>query len=169
MLLLAYYNINRQYILKTNSLDSITTIVFLQLGLDSKQYLVGYFLKTIDLTKYNYTIYNKKLLAIIKAFEYQQAELKGSQDPILVVTNYKALEYFITTKSLIVQQVYQAEILSKYNFQIVYKPGKLNCADLLIRREQDITPQKELKKLNQEQVLLCLEMLSLELQETIQI
>ena len=133
MPLLAYYDINRQYILKTNSLDSIITIVFLQLGLDNKQYLVGYFSKTIDPTEYNYTIYNKELLAIIKTFEYQQAELKGSQDSILVVTNYKALEYFMTTKSLIVQQVCQAKILFKYNFQIVYKLGKLNRTDLLIR------------------------------------
>jgi hypothetical protein len=43
------------------------------------------------------------MLAIILAFEQWRAKLKGIQidNPFLVYLNYKALEYFITTKKLL--------------------------------------------------------------------
>jgi hypothetical protein len=41
------------------------------------------------------------MLAIILAFEQWRAELEGLQaDPFSVYSDYKALEYFITTKKL---------------------------------------------------------------------
>ena len=52
--------------------------------------------------KRNYDIYNKELLAIIKAFEEYRLELASYNKDILVkvLTDYKNLEYFITTKRL---------------------------------------------------------------------
>ena len=52
----------------------------------------------------NYAIYDKELLAIVKAFEHWRAELKGTPDPVSVVTDHKALEYFMSTKALTAQQ-----------------------------------------------------------------
>ena len=51
----------------------------------------------------NYDIHNKEMLAIILAFEQWRAKLEGIQtnDPFLVYSNYRALEYFITTKKLL--------------------------------------------------------------------
>ena len=50
----------------------------------------------------NYEIYDKELLAIIRAFEEWHPELAGTpaEDPIRVITDHKNLEYFITTKTL---------------------------------------------------------------------
>ena len=53
----------------------------------------------------NYPIYNKEMLAIILSFQYWRTQLKGAPEPIQVVSDYKALEYFITIKALIAQQV----------------------------------------------------------------
>ena len=50
--------------------------------------------------KYNYTIYNKEMLAIIWAFKEWQAELEGLSKPFKVYLDHKALEYFITKKHL---------------------------------------------------------------------
>ena len=50
--------------------------------------------------KCNYEIYDKELLAIVRAFEQWTAELESSDQPVQVITNHKNLEYFTTTKRL---------------------------------------------------------------------
>jgi hypothetical protein len=66
--------------------------------------LIAYFSKTINLAEYNYPIYNKELLAIMRVFEEYRAELKGLANFIQVYSDYKALEYFMTTKNLSARQ-----------------------------------------------------------------
>ena len=63
---------------------------------------IAFYLKRITPVEYNYDIYDKELLAIIKAFKEQQPELalEMDKDPINVLLDYKNLEYFITTKQL---------------------------------------------------------------------
>ena len=51
--------------LKTDASDKVIVGILLQLHLDSKWYPITFFLKTINLAKYNYKIYNKEMLAII--------------------------------------------------------------------------------------------------------
>jgi len=54
----------------------------------------------MDPAKYNYEVYNKEMLAIIQLLSQWRAELKGTNSQIKIYTDYKALEYFITTKQL---------------------------------------------------------------------
>jgi hypothetical protein len=53
----------------------------------------------------NYSIYDKEILAIIRALKAWRPELKGILTRIRIVLNHKALEYFMTTKALIERQV----------------------------------------------------------------
>ena len=48
----------------------------------------------------NYVIYDKEMLAIIRSFSHWRAELTGSPHHVQVITDYKALEYFMTSKAL---------------------------------------------------------------------
>ena len=61
---------------------------------------VAFLLKKISPPEYNYKIYNKELLIIVRAFEEWYSELAGIpvEDPIKVLTDYKNLKYFIITK-----------------------------------------------------------------------
>ena len=52
----------------------------------------------------NYPIYDKELLAIVKALQHWRAELEGTKDHVEVITDHKALEYFMTSKSLLARQ-----------------------------------------------------------------
>jgi len=63
---------------------------------------VAYFSKKMSLAKCNYEIYNKELLAIVKAFELWRLELEGraSDDKIKVITDHRNLEYYMSTKQL---------------------------------------------------------------------
>jgi hypothetical protein len=54
-------------------------------------------------------------------------------------TDHKNLEYFRKKRQLSERQVRWAEILSRYNFSLKYRPGKQAVIpDALSRREQDI-------------------------------
>ena len=51
--------------LKTDTFNKVVAGILLQLYLDSEWYPIAFFLKTIDLAKCNYEIYNKEMLTII--------------------------------------------------------------------------------------------------------
>ena len=50
--------------------------------------------------KLNYPIHDKEMLAIVSSFQHWRVHLKGLPETTQVVSNHKALEYFITTKAL---------------------------------------------------------------------
>jgi len=59
----------------------------------------------------------------------------GAPEEVVVFTDHKNLEYFNTTKLLNQRQAPWAEILSQFNFKIVYRPGEKNGkTDALSRR-----------------------------------
>ena len=72
----------------------------------------------------NYEIYDKELMAIVRAFEHWRAELQSVENPIQVLSDHKNLEYFMTSKLLNCRQARWAEFLSRFNFRITYRPGK---------------------------------------------
>ena len=98
--------------------------------------------------EYNYEIYNKELLAIIKAFENWRPELEGSSVPVKILTDYRGLEYFQTKRTLTRRQARWAEKLSEFNFVITYRDGKSNIkADALIRQAGSVPTDPTDKRL----------------------
>ena len=51
--------------LEMDAFNRVVAGILLQLYLDSKWYFIIFFLKIMDLAKYNYEIHNKEMLAII--------------------------------------------------------------------------------------------------------
>ena len=153
-LLLAYFPLKQPLILETDALYSIIAAIYSQKQLDREQHPIIYYLKTIINIELNYYIHNKEMLAIISSLQYWRIQLEGTPKPIQVVLNYKALEYFIITKALIAWQAYQADILSQFNFLIIYKLGITNYRDILIRYKQDLNNQIAIKIILQIQTLL---------------
>jgi hypothetical protein len=72
---------------------------------------VAYYSKIIILAEINYPIHNKEILAIIQALKAWRPELEGTPTYIRIVSDHKALEYFIIIKALTGRQAYWAEIL----------------------------------------------------------
>ena len=147
--LLAHFNPEQPLILETNALDGAIAGIFSQKQLNREQHPIAYYLKTIIDIKLNYHIHNKEMLAIVSSFQQQYIQLEGTPKPIKVVSNHKALEYFITAKALMAQQARQADILSQFNFLIIYRPGAINHVDAFIRRKQDLGNQAAIKILLQ--------------------
>src|SRR6266705_2213365 len=112
----------------------------------------------------NYPIHDKEMLAIIFSFQHWRAQLEGAPEPIQVVSDHKALEYFMTTKALTARQARWADVLSQFNFTIMYRPGATNRADALTRHEQDLNKQMAIKTSLHTQTLLRLEHLNPQIQ-----
>ena len=101
---------------------------------------MNFFLKKHTPAECNYEIYDKELVAIVRCFEEWRPELEGALHPIQVMSDHRNLEYFMSTKLLNRQQTRWAEFLSRFNFKIVYHPGKAGGKpDLLTRRLEDLS------------------------------
>ena len=95
---------------------------------------VAFFSAKYSSTECNYEIYDKELLAIVKALEEWRPELYGTSEPFEIYTHHKNLQTFMTTKQLNQRQVRWAKFLSQFNSQITYRPGsKATLPDALSR------------------------------------
>ncbi|KAM4067544.1 reverse transcriptase (RNA-dependent DNA polymerase) [Hirsutella rhossiliensis] len=135
---LALYDYNRKTVLETDASDWASGGVLSQYDDEGVLRPVAYFSSKHSAQECNYEIYDKELLAIIKALEEWRPELQGTQEPFEVITDHKNLEYFTTTKALNQRQVRWSEFLSGFNFRIVYRPGtKAVRPDALSRKPED--------------------------------
>jgi len=72
--------------------------VLYQAGKDSKLKPVVFFSAKHSALEYNYKIYNKELLAIIKALKEWRPKLQGTKQLFKIIMDYKNLQTFIITK-----------------------------------------------------------------------
>ena len=77
--------------MEANSSNYITGGILSQYNKEGVLYPIAYFLKWLSPAKYNYKIYNKELLAIIRCFKQWQLELEEARFLIKVLSNYKNL------------------------------------------------------------------------------
>ena len=134
-LILVMFDLNKPSTVKSDSSNCITEEVLLQSDSQRVLHPVAYFSTCMSPAECNYDIYNKELLAIIRAFEEWRPELEGAAEQVQVITDHKNLEYFMITKQLSCCQAHWSEFLSWFNFVIQYCPGKLNSyADALTRQ-----------------------------------
>ncbi len=93
-----------------------------------------FYSKSMILAEINYHIYDKKLLVIIQCFKHWWFELKCIELFIQMFIDHQTLKIFMKNKQLSRWQVNYLNILSKFNFQIIFKSGKINTkVDALIR------------------------------------
>ncbi len=141
--ILALFDPELECIVETDASDFVTAGILSQKGKDGLLRPVAYFSRKHSPAECNYEIYDKELLAIIRAFEEWRPELEGSGMPVQVLTDHRNLEYFMTTKSLTRRQARWAEFLSRFDFRIQYRPGTQGGKpDALTRRSGDL-PNKE--------------------------
>jgi predicted aspartyl protease len=106
--------------------------------IDGVLHPVAYHSATLTPEQRNYTIHDKELTAVVKCIEAWAAELQSVRDPFTVLTDHKNLEYFTSSRTLSERQHRWSEFLSRFRYQLQYRPGRLAARpDALSRREQD--------------------------------
>jgi hypothetical protein len=105
---------------------------------------VAYFSKKLSSAESNYEIYDKKLLAIVRAMEKWREELIGVKNPFVVLSDHKNLQYFMTTRKLSERQVRWFLTFFQFRFQLKFRAEKkVQRPNALLRREQDMPGGKK--------------------------
>jgi hypothetical protein len=134
--IMRHFDPEKPAILETDSSDFAISGVLSQ-HYDGRLYPCAFMSKKLNSAELNYEIYDKEMLAIVRSFQEWRHYLQGSIHPTTVYTDHKNLEYFTTTKNLNRRQARWAEILSSYDFCIIYRKGSSNGkADALSRRPE---------------------------------
>ena len=98
--ILTHWIPDAQLIIETDALDYALTAILSIVNKDNKVHPVAFHSCTFTVMELNYDTHDKELLAIFEAFKIWRYYLEGLAYPIDVVTDYKNLEYFSTTKIL---------------------------------------------------------------------
>ena len=102
-----------------------------------RRYAVAFFSQRLNSAECNYPIHDKELLAIIKCLKAWRGELR-SCERFTILSDHHSLKFFMTKRELSERQARWSTLLSEYNFDLVYRPGREAVApDALSRREQD--------------------------------
>ena len=145
--ILRHFDPELPIVIEADASDYVTAGIISQRDSDGGLRPVAYFSKRMSPAECNYEIYDKELLAIVRCFEQWRPELEGAAFPIEVLSDHRNLQYFTTTKQLSHRQARWSEYLSRFRFEIIYRPGKHGGKpDTLTRRSQDAPAQEEARK-----------------------
>jgi hypothetical protein len=117
---LAIFDPEKEITLETDASDYAIGVCISQKDSEGRSYPVAFYSRKMSPAEGNYDIHDKELLAIVAAFQEWRVYLEGAKYSVKVLTDYKNLIYFTTTKKLNRRQVRWAELIASYNFQIFY-------------------------------------------------
>ncbi len=132
--ILRHFNFKQQAILKINASNYVKDEILSQYDDEKVLHSMIFYSKSMILAEINYHIYDKKLLVIIQCFEHWWFKLKCIELLIQIFIDHQALKIFMKNKQLSQRQVNYLNILLKFNFQIIFRSGKMNTkVDALTR------------------------------------
>ena len=157
--------------IETDASKYATGAVLTQLDSNGDRHPISFISKTFSPAERNYEIYDRELLAIIRALEEWRHYIQGSPHTTIVLSDHKNLTYYREAKKLNRRQARWSLYLSEYDVKLVHTPGnKMVQSDALSRRP-DLCPEEDND--NQDIVMLpddmFLNLIDLELQRKIAI
>jgi hypothetical protein len=98
--ILTHFDPHHECIVETDASDFALGHTLSQTAEDKKLHMNAFHSRKFSPAEINYEIHDKELLAIVDCFKAWQRYLEGSLHMVQVFTDYKNLEYFMTTKVL---------------------------------------------------------------------
>lgn len=134
-------DIDLPFFVECDASDYATGAVLSQKDTEGRLHPVAFLSKSLLPAERNYDIFDKEMLAVVRALKEWRHFLEGSSSPFTVLTDHKNLEYFSKSKVLNRRQIRWIGFLSDFNFVIQYRPGAENGkADILSRRLDHLPP-----------------------------
>ncbi|QRW22889.1 Retrotransposable element Tf2 protein [Rhizoctonia solani] len=127
----------RPYFLETDASGAALGSILSQCQEDGCLHPLGFLLESFKGAEQNYDMHDKELLAIIRSFEYWRIFLEGTLHPITVFTNHSNLEYWKESRTFNRCHAQWHLLLARYNFQIIYCPGKQSGKPDTLSRQSD--------------------------------
>lgn len=133
--ILQYPDFTKPFVVTTDSSDYALGAVLSQ-GTIGSDLPVAYASRSLNKAEKNYSTTQKELLAIIFAIDHFRPYIFGTK--FIVVTDHRPLVYLNNTKNPTSQLLRWKIRLSEYDFEVIYKKGKINMnADSLSRNPVD--------------------------------
>ena len=102
---------------------------------DDKWRPCTFYSKLLSDVKRNYNVHDKEMLGIIRALEAWRHHLEGTNHKVEVWSDHRNLQYFMGAKKLNRRQAWWVLYLTRFDFEMIHKPGALmGKADTLSRR-----------------------------------
>jgi RNase H-like domain found in reverse transcriptase len=89
---------------------------------------IAYYSASFIAAEQNYDIYERELLAVVKAFKHWRSHLGWTKFPITVVTDHANLAYWKEPKDLNRRMARWHALLQDYWFNVQITPGKSHAA-----------------------------------------
>jgi len=145
---LRHFDVKHQAILKIDAFNYVKDDILSQYDDENVLHSIIFYSKSMISAECNYHIYDKKLLTIIRCFEHWQLELEDTELFIQMFTDHQTLKIFMKNKQLTRWQVNYLNILSKFNFQIIFQSGKTNFKVDALTKMSMINSSESAKDIN---------------------
>ena len=148
--ILIYANPKKQFIVETDASNFAIGCVLSQYGDDNLIHPVAFYSCKLSDTETRWPIHDKELYGIIVAFRQWRRYLRGTTEPVLVYTDHRNLQYFMSKNLVNDRQIRWSMELSDYRFVINYRPGSsMGKADALSRQAEYKLPVDKKKIFSQ--------------------
>lgn len=125
-----------QFIVEVDASDVGVGAVLSQRSVDdNKVHPCAFFSRKLSPAERNYDVGNRELLAVKLALEEWRHWLEGAEQPFLVWTDHKNLEYIRGAKRLNSRQARWALFFTRFNFTLSYRPGSRNVKPDALSRQ----------------------------------
>ena len=98
--ILVHPDFMKTFYLETNASDFALGVVLSQMGEDEKLHPIAFYSRKFSASEINYEIHDKELLAIVDSFQKWHHFLEGAAHPVIVYTDHKNLENFMSSRVL---------------------------------------------------------------------
>ncbi|GJX99666.1 putative reverse transcriptase domain-containing protein [Tanacetum coccineum] len=103
-----------------------------------REKVIAYASRQLKVNEKNYTTHDLELRVVVFALKIWRHYLYGTK--YVVFTDHKSLQHIIDQKELNMRQRRLFELLSDYDYEIRYHPGKANVLADALRRKERIKP-----------------------------
>jgi hypothetical protein len=125
----------RQFAVATDASLVATGGVLLQTDENGVYHPCGYLSQSLNPAERNYQIFDRELLAVMRALAEWRHYLEGNPHPVLVFTDHKNLLYFRSAQKLTRRQARWQLELTRFDIELHHVAGtKLAAPDALSRR-----------------------------------
>ena len=95
---------------------------------------IAYYSTTFTPTERNYDIYERELLAVIKALDHWRPHLAATEEPVTVLTDHANLTFWKNPRKVNRRVARWFSFLQDYNLVIKHVPGKLHAGPDMLSR-----------------------------------
>ena len=118
---------SRQFIVEVDASDTgVGGILSQRSAEDQKVHPCAFFSRKLSPAEKNDDVGNRELLAVKLALEEWRHWLEGAEEPFVVWTDHKNLEYIRSAKRLNARQARWALFFNRFAFSLSYRPGSKN-------------------------------------------